>query len=247
MLIFHILTEMAYPKRFSFETLNKLRKFKDKKDYIASYLNLIGEGSSRIVYKVDREKAIKIAKNRLGQKQNKIEVEKCKNYPGCFAHVYETDPKAYWIEAEIATSIKEKDFKRLYGVSFADIGIFMAKLVLNSAKNEDERKAAIAAGKKFLKFAKIDLYREFNRGSSTINPDLKILLEDLYWYFSTSGINMNEAADYMTMSNWGIVKRNGKKHAVIIDAGLNEEIFLKYYDSRINPLIGGYNTSALNA
>ncbi len=231
MLILDILKEMSYPKKFSFDVLNKLRKFKDKKDYIASHLKFIGEGSSRIVYRVDKEKVIKLAKNRLGQKQNKVEIEKCKNYPGCFANVYEVDPKAYWMEAEIATPIKEKDFKNLYGVSFADISMFIITLVLKSAKNKMEKDAAMSAGKKMLKFAAIDLYRKFNNAPATLSSDLMILLEDLYWYLSSSGINMNEASDYLTMDNWGMVERNGKKHAVIVDAGLNEEIYLNYYDA----------------
>jgi hypothetical protein len=60
------LTEMAYPTNFSLEEFSQIRSFKGRVDYCEQRLQRLGSGSSRIAYKVDDEKCLKIAKNQKG-------------------------------------------------------------------------------------------------------------------------------------------------------------------------------------
>ena len=55
------LKEMAYPANFNLQEFSKLPTFKARKQYCDERLPKLGQGSSRIAYKVDDEKALKIA------------------------------------------------------------------------------------------------------------------------------------------------------------------------------------------
>ena len=72
------LSEMAYPKQFDFNILKSLPDFKQKIKYVKSLLPKISQGSSRIVFQVDDEKVLKVAKNKLGLEQNANECEQYK-------------------------------------------------------------------------------------------------------------------------------------------------------------------------
>lgn len=60
------LEEMAYPTNFNFVELDSMRTFAERKRYCEERLQQIGVGSSRIAYKVDNEKVLKLAKNKKG-------------------------------------------------------------------------------------------------------------------------------------------------------------------------------------
>lgn len=116
------LEEMAYPINFNLEEFSRIPTFSGRKKYCDERLQKIGTGSSRIVYRVDDEKALKIAKNKKGIAQNEHEADWGRNNYDIFAKIYEADENNYtWIEMELASKIKPSDFKRLVGVSWAEV------------------------------------------------------------------------------------------------------------------------------
>lgn len=58
------LEEMAYPTNFNLNEFSQISTFIGRKKYCDERLQKIGAGSSRIVYRVDDEKVLKIAKNK---------------------------------------------------------------------------------------------------------------------------------------------------------------------------------------
>ena len=65
-----VMDEMAYPVGFNMKTLISLPSFAKRLQYCMQYLKKIGAGSSRVVFAVDNEKVLKVAKNEKGIEQN---------------------------------------------------------------------------------------------------------------------------------------------------------------------------------
>lgn len=224
MRFYELVKEMAYPASFSFETLKSLKAFKDKKAYIESMLQKIGSGSSRIAYRVDDEKVLKLAKNRKGLAQNEVEYNNSSDDLDCFSKVYNFDPEGYWIEAEIAPKAKLTDFKRLYNISFNDLRSFICNCVYEYA---DSRTRIHAKGQGNMYSSKINLFQAYL--DEEISGNLYDFLDSLYYYFSNYQPSWSEISDYLRLANWGIVKRNNQEIPVIIDFGLNEEVYNTHY------------------
>lgn len=75
-----ILSE-AMMEGFRIDTLRNLSSFKKRVDYCKQYLgNPIGNGSSRIVFQIDDETVLKLAKNRKCITQNELEYDKGNDY-----------------------------------------------------------------------------------------------------------------------------------------------------------------------
>ena len=225
------ITEMAYPSAFSFAELNEMRTYAAKKRYLDSHLEKIGSGSSRIVYKVDDEKVIKLAKNRKGLAQNEAEADKSSYPTDLFAKVYECDQNYYWIEMEVARKPKKSDIKSLYGVPFELITDFIKKEYSLRGGDVYKHKWVGASSKNFDKFW--DDFWEVEGGGETlffdISQKLIDLLSEIDSYFGDYYCNWADVADWMRLANWGIVTRNGEDELVIIDNGLNEEIYKTHY------------------
>ena len=68
-----IIDEMAYPVSFNMAEFKMLTTFVERIRYCQTRLQRISSGSARIVYKIDNEKVLKLAKNRKGIAQNEAE------------------------------------------------------------------------------------------------------------------------------------------------------------------------------
>lgn len=62
----NIIGEMAYPVSFNFDEFKSLKSFAQRVRYCDEHLQKLGSGSSRIVYVVDNDKVLKLAKNKKG-------------------------------------------------------------------------------------------------------------------------------------------------------------------------------------
>ena len=68
-----IIDEMAYPVSFNMAEFKTLTMFAERIRYCQTRLQRISSGSARIVYKIDNEKVLKLAKSRKGIAQNEAE------------------------------------------------------------------------------------------------------------------------------------------------------------------------------
>lgn len=82
------LFEFAYPTSFNFVEFNNIGSFAGKKRYCDERLQKLSSGSARIIYKVDEEKVLKLAKNAKGLAQNQEEARSYAIECGIGAEVY---------------------------------------------------------------------------------------------------------------------------------------------------------------
>jgi hypothetical protein len=100
-----ILIDEAYPESFNMESFKQLKTFAERIRYCEEHLSKIGAGSSRIVYKIDDEKVLKLAKNNKGIAQNEAEYDIFKTAyyaDNLAAEVFDVDDHYLWIEMELA-------------------------------------------------------------------------------------------------------------------------------------------------
>lgn len=213
-----IIKEMAYPSNFDLRYFSTIPTFKDRVVYCKERLPLLGNGSSRITFKVDDKKVLKIAKNAKGIAQNEKEEDWGRNQYGCFAEIYEADTdKHLWIEMELARKATNQDFIKHFGVTInklKDIIHYMYNQYSNRSNYyfDDEEKI------KLDNFFNENIYNEKNEE-----------LYNLYHYMLDYQPDRASISDWSAKSNWGVVNRNGEEWLVIIDDGFDEEVSDLYY------------------
>ena len=110
-----LIGEMAYPSSFDFNVFKSLTSFNKRMKYCEQHLTRISSGSSRIVYLIDDDKVLKLAKNQKGIAQNNVEISLGnERYYTCFADVYDYDNDGLWLEMEFCRKAK----KSVYHLKF---------------------------------------------------------------------------------------------------------------------------------
>ena len=72
--------EEDYPINWNVEDFKKLNSFNKRIQYCEEKLTRISSGSSRIVYKIDESKVLKLGKNKKGIAQNEAEIDFSNDY-----------------------------------------------------------------------------------------------------------------------------------------------------------------------
>jgi hypothetical protein len=193
-----------YPQSFNMKHFKSLTSFKDKIAYCEQHLQRLGSGSSRIVYLIDNERVLKLAKNAKGLAQNAVEIRNADDnmLTGLVPEVYEVDENDQWFETQLAEKMSKGKFQQLIGVSW-DI---YAKLLHNYATESTSFRAT-----KYKVPQDID-------DESWDNE----FIRSMYDYV---GNFQNFNHDLLRMSSYGAVKDN----VVLIDSGLNKEVYAKHY------------------
>lgn len=196
---------------FSTQELDNLRTFAERVRYCRQHLgDPIGNGSSRMVFQIDDEKCLKLAKNGKGVAQNDVEMEYWKRDYDIFPKVFESDDdKAMWIICEYVLPARAADFKACTGIDFKTFVKWMQKT-----------------------FARYNNYYYRYRND--------VMSDDEYGNYLDNSEFLQEMADYLTnsdianhdmlrLTNWGLAKRDGGGCPVLLDHGLNDEVFKQYY------------------
>jgi hypothetical protein len=206
-----ILNEMPYPQSFNMDTFISLTSYQKRIQYCKQHLQRIAEGSSRIAYKIDDTKVLKLAKNKKGLIQNEGEADLGYNnrYYTCIAEVFEFDEKNYtFVEMELARKCSPEDFKRIVG--------FDLETIINLIKHEihgDYRYRHIGPKPEFTPDELDKFYEnEFITNIVDLVHSTEVLLGDLG-----------------KPDSYGVVIRDGQEEVVVIDYGLTEDNFKKHY------------------
>ena len=200
-----------YPSNFSMEEFNSIKSYAGKKRYALERLKRLGAGSSRMVFQIDKEKALKLAINKKGLAQNNVETDGYFGQMDITADVFDYDDKheyPYWVEMELAIPVnrKQKMLEKLLGLKMEELEMFL------KANNPNERSAG-----SYIK---------------SIKPER---MEELWEHEYASQLidlvgNMEmQVGDLVRPSSWGVVKRNGKLEPVLIDFGFTNDVRLHYY------------------
>jgi hypothetical protein len=200
------INEMAYPASFSMEAFKNARSFAAKAKYCAERLQRISSGSGRIIYKIDEEKVLKLAKNPKGIAQNEMESDQYvqQQYGDIVTKCFEwDDTDNYWVEMELAQKMTAREFQRIVGVPL-------------NGENSLE----------------VWLIQTFKNTTHKVSPEVNEFLGEsefgssLQDFIGSYGMQMY---DLFRLSSWGKVKRDGKDAAVIVDFGLSEGVWKDHY------------------
>lgn len=211
-----MVTEMAYPASFNFDEFRQCTSFAQRVRYCEERLQRISQGTSRIVYRVDDEKVLKLAKNKKGIAQNEVEIRLgTEPYYTCFADVYEYDENGLWVEMEICRRAKKSDFKAIYGVPFE----VLCCMMYQQAENQSPRKSW------YRPFADYEpIVQQVWEGEEN---DLQMLFMSLQEYIG--GEMLSGVGDLCRISSWGI---DSEGYFKLVDYGLTDEVFDNFYKRR---------------
>lgn len=198
------INEMAYPTSFNMEEFKKIRSFAGRVAYCRKHLNRIAEGSSRMVFKIDDEKVLKLAKNRkgLGQNESEARMGYSEGYFTCIAHVFDYDDNYMFVEMELAKKCSKQDFLRITGYDFETFVKY-----LQAESNGDLRK-------------------EFSQEFIDEAYDNSSIMTEVSEFVRTYELPLG---DIYRLEHYGIVKRKGEEYVVLIDYGLTNDVYEKYY------------------
>ena len=208
------LNEAAMPE-FNLQALNSIKSFAGKLKYCKQMLGpSFGSGSSRIIFEIDDEKVLKLAKNKKGLAQNEFE-DDTSRYGDMVVKVFECADDYSWLVEENCVPAKEKDFEQIIGLPF-ETYCDLVKWYYNKYSR---------------KSYKLGLYTISNDEAQNLVDQL--YEQDDYGFvpqiFNLMGDYQLPCGDLTRISTYGMVKRNGTPEIVVIDSGLSEEILNTYY------------------
>lgn len=209
--IYELLSE-AYPSTWNIDDFAKLTTFAARKRYCDERLQKLGSGSSRIVYKIDESKALKLAKNAKGISQNEVEIDSFDSYfSEILAEVFEYEPNYLWVEMELATPCTKSIFKSINGYSFENYALLLRHFHITN----------VARGKRY-----------FTPNINEIPEAEKEKIYESDFYNNICDFVASYSipvGDFLRPSSYGVVTGNGHKRVVLVDYGLNEDVFSRHY------------------
>ena len=205
---------MAYPVSFSFEEFNNISSHSGKLKYANERLQKLSSGSSRVVYRVDDDKVLKIAKNSKGLAQNSTESDySLQRSYSIIAKVFEVSDDGFWVEMELAKKTTPNRFKELNGVSIKEVDD-----ILRNLKNVYDPYYRKMHGSGNL------LELEKKQHEIINNNEFLSELWDMIQNY-----DMSYPADFGRISSYGEVLRDGDPTIVLVDFGLTQTTYKEYY------------------
>lgn len=202
------LMKEAQDATFSLDVLESLTSFKKRYQYCKQHLGpTIGRGSSRVIFQLSDEKCLKLALNGKGIAQNEQEC-RSKNDCDLFPEVFDNDFEYKYIVTEYVLPAKEEDFEHCLGVTFYQF----CKFIASSA---------------YYRHGKLPYFLKFKED---VYVNMLETNEDLYEWDEYIGNDYSIGfGDMLRLVNYGMTRRNGYDTIVLLDHGLNDEIFNKFY------------------
>lgn len=202
-----------YPPGWDIEKFKTLKSFSQRVKYCNEHLQKMSQGSSRIVYKIDEEKVLKLAKNKKGIAQNEVESDGflLRSYADIIAKVFNVDENRLWLEMELAKKLTPSRFKALTGFSIKSLNDYLLWINFQTHPHP---------------YMKSDYYKE-----RILKPELEVI-ENSEFVNDITGMIADmdmPVGDLGRLSSYGEVIRDGNPKVVIIDAGLNRRVFQDFY------------------
>lgn len=202
-----IFESVNYPAGFDINEFSGLPSFAARKRYAAERLPKLGEGSSRIVYQIDGETVLKMAKNKKGLAQNQVETDwgMHQMYSQLLPDLIDADDdNNLWMVKQRANRIKKSEFERMTGFKFEEFG---QALRLKSEEIMGRNRHAIP-----------DEYDDI-LDDEFVQDVMSLILDfDL------------EPGDMAQIGNWG--KLSDESDPVLTDVGLNRSVWKEHYGDR---------------
>lgn len=193
---------------FNVEDLKNIKSYKGRIFYLKNKLQLLGQGSSRIVFKIDNQKVIKVAKNSKGIGQNFLEAEIGQDnfFIEVVAKVYDYDLDFVWIISEYASKFSEAEFKKIEGYDFKTFGLYLTS---EKYGHNWEQQVTPEEHDAFI----------YPKSPNSFATNIKQLMRDY---------NM-PVGDLVVKSSYGISTKNRECAVILIDYGIDEDVYKSYY------------------
>ena len=179
------------------------KNLEDKISWCKRHLKKVSKGSSRYVFFVDDATVLKIAYSEAGIEQNNVEFNDAL-IGQLGAKSYAKDDGYVWITQEYAEPVDEETFERLSGKPFQ----FMHDFVYGV------RRTYVLG---------TELPHDFKELLVTGNT----IFKEVYEYLLRAKIDA--CVDYGKMTSWGKRKTSDGDKLIIVDYGVNDEVYRKYY------------------
>jgi hypothetical protein len=196
-----------YPNSFDMEYFKTLVKFTERVKYCEENLKRISSGSARIVYMIDNEKVLKLAKNKKGLAQNETEIQWGNDgyFGSILAKTFNYDDNNLWVEMELAKKVNKNVF------------LTLAECKIDDMYNYLDNFYNVANG---------------GRKLHSQSPEIIEMLNENHFVYSIREFMMNidvRPGDFGRLNSYGLVQRNGQDDIVLIDFGLTNAIYDTYY------------------
>ena len=196
----------AMDDTFSLEVLSSLPSFNARFKYCTQHLGKhIGKGSSRATFQIDDESVLKLAWNEKGVGQN--EEEERAYGDDIFPQVKDCDPNGLWLISEFVLPAKAQDFKHCFNMSFSQFCSFIHSC------------GTYRFGRRYWDIMEEDEWLNLLEN----NEDLQAFDD----YIGNYGRIV--VGDMCRICNYGLTKRYGEAHIVLLDSGLTEDVWNNYY------------------
>jgi len=119
--------------------LSDLPHFQDRITLAEKKLKHLSSGSSRIIYQLPNGNVLKLAKNKKGLAQNKIEADPGMASPFINATI-DSDPEGIWKISPFREKITEKEFQELTDINFKDFGDALRYALKSFSGNKEQSK-----------------------------------------------------------------------------------------------------------
>ena len=195
-----------YPSAWNKQEFEKISSFSGKLKYANTHLQKIASGSARSVFKIDDQKALKIAKNKKGLAQNSVESEPFIQNYDVVARIFDRGDEVqnigpFWVEMELARKVTPTKFREITGVDFNKFSAYILSVALD-------------------KYSKI--YDPSQNRQMEENEFVQSILRLLADYDMSHG-------DCARLSSHGLVQRDGKEAIVLVDFGTTRKVWNDYY------------------
>lgn len=205
------LLDEDYPTSFNIDEFKKLTSFNSRIQYCESNLERISSGSSRIVYKIDDTKVLKLAKNKKGLAQNEAEISQANEiYTDTITtKIFDSDDNNLWVEMELARKLTPQKFKEITGYRWVDFVVVMNFDYIRITK----------PGMPTLRGVSQELYQQMWDDEDNFPHEMLGFLANY----------SHPVGDLVRLSSYGIVNRDGEDIIVMIDFGFTQEVQKTYY------------------
>jgi len=208
--------DLNYFKDNILPNLNKINSFTEKGKFLANYLPRISSGSGRIVYEINDKYVLKFAKNTKGISQNEVEagIGTDSYFDNIVTQVIAEDDDYKWIVSEKAKKVTEKRIVELTGIP----SLYEYYIYLNNNYVDN---------KPYLK----------RRGFGQYHQDYEIIniLNENEFTQSIQELILNYdllPGDLGRASTYGEVIHDGQPTIVLVDYGLNDDVYSRHYVSK---------------
>ena len=230
----------AYKQGFSFDELTMIADsaFAEEDNSVpqmAYCTKWLGQpsfmGSSRCVYTLSDNIILKLAyggKYRAGIAQNKLEYELYeKSKSPILPIVYDCDKNFTYLVCESVVPANNIDFEKILGIPF----------YLSYEQTGSDYEQYFENPKKWNENSDIDIYKimcyletNYAVGESYFDRELEEVIMKTPWLRAVRNFMAEyKIGDLCKVDNFGIVNRDGKPSIVLLDAGLDVNVWEKYY------------------